>query len=157
MMVHVDVDAEYRAHAADLVRFATLLVGPHDANDVVNDAVAATIARQSLVAVDDVRAYWFRAVANTANDWHRSRFRRRARATRAAVQVTPSEPHTPDDARWVLAGLSTQQQAVVYLTYWHDWPIDRVAEALQVSDGTVRKQLARAREHLREVLGDGRA
>lgn len=156
-MVTVDLEAEYRAHVADLVRFATVLVGPHDANDVVNDAVTATIARNSLATVDDVRAYWFRAVANTATDWHRSRFRRSARERRAAERSPATEPATPDDARRVLAALSTQQQAVVYLTYWHDWPIDRVAEVLQVSDGTVRKQLARAREHLREVLGDGRA
>ncbi len=157
MMVTVDVEAEYRAHVADLVRYATVLVGPHDANDVVNDAVTATIARNSLATVDDVRAYWFRAVTNTAADWHRSRFRRVAREARAADRSTTGEPRTPDDARRMLAGLSIQQQAVVYLTYWHDWPIDRVAAALQVSDGTIRKQLARARQHLREVLGDGRA
>ncbi len=157
MMVSVDLEAEYRAHVADLVRYATVLVGPHDANDVVNDAVMATIARDSLRAVDDVRAYWFRAVTNTATDWHRSRFRRTARETRAAERPSAGEPTTPDDARRVLAGLSPQQRAVVYLAYWLDWPIDRIAAALQVSDGTVRKQLARAREQLREVLGDGRA
>ncbi len=157
MMVTVDVEAEYRAHVADLVRYATVLVGPHEANDIVNEAVTATIARSSLATVDDVRAYWFRAVTNTAADWHRSRFRRTARETRAVGRPALSEPTTPDDARRVLAGLSTQQRAVVYLTYWHDWPIDRVAATLQVSDGTIRKQLGRAREHLREVLGDGRA
>jgi RNA polymerase sigma factor (sigma-70 family) len=157
MMVTVDLEAEYRTHVADLVRFATVLVGPHDANDVVNEAVTTTIARNSLAAVDDVRAYWFRAVANTSADWHRSRFRRHARELRSAERALTNETATPHDARRVLAALSAQQQAVVYLTYWHDWPIDRVAEVLQVSDGTVRKQLARAREHLREVLGDGRA
>lgn len=153
----VDVDAEYRAHVADLVRFATVLVGPNDANDVVNEAVTATIARRRLDEVGDVRAYWFRAVANTAADWHRRSFRRRARERRAADSVRPGEPVTPDDARRVLAGLSPQQRTVVYLTYWHDWPIERIALALGVGDGTVRKQLARARDHLREVLGDDRA
>ena len=78
-MVTVDLEAEYRAHVADLVRYATVLVGPHDANDVVNDAVTATIARNSLATVDDVRAYWFRAVTNTAADWHPSRCPRGSR------------------------------------------------------------------------------
>jgi DNA-directed RNA polymerase specialized sigma24 family protein len=157
MMTIVDVDAEYRAHAADLVRYATVLVGPHDANDVVNDAVTATIARGSLAGADDVRAYWFGAVARTAADWHRSSYRRRAREQRAAGRHGVVLPATPDDARALLAALSTQQRAVVYLTYWLDWPIERVAAALAVSDGTVKKQLARARDHLREVLGDDRA
>ena len=156
-MTLVDLDAEYRAHAADLVRYATVLVGPHDANDVVNEAVTATIARDSLGSVLDVRAYWFGAVARTAADWHRSRFRRDARERRAADRPGSVDPTTPDEARALLAGLSTQQRAVVYLTYWLDWPTDRVAASLGVADGTVKKQLARAHDHLREVLGDGRA
>lgn len=156
-MTIVDVEAEYRAHAADLVRYATVLVGPHDANDVVNDAIAATIARGSLTATDDVRAYWFGAVARTAAGWHRSAFRRRAREQRAAGRELVVVPATPHDARRLLAPLSTQQRAVVYLTYWLDWPVDRVAAALDVSDGTVKKQLARARDHLREAMGDDRA
>ncbi len=48
--------------------------------------------------------------------------------------------------------LSVQQRAVTYLTYWHDMSVAQVAEALGVSDGTVRRQLARARDRLRGVL-----
>ncbi|MEI8240811.1 MAG: RNA polymerase sigma factor [Actinomycetota bacterium] len=149
----MNLEAEYRAHAVDLVRYATLLVGPHDASDVVSEAVACTMARDSLVGVDDVRAYWFRAVSNTALSWHRSAFRRRAREARAAALELPDEgPRTSTEARSMLSPLSVQQRAVVYLTYWHDWTPDQVAAALGVSDGTVRKQLARSRAHLREAL-----
>ena len=42
-MVPVDIEAEYRAHLGDLLHFATVLVGPHDAADVVNEAVTATL------------------------------------------------------------------------------------------------------------------
>lgn len=151
----MDLDAEYRAHAADLVRYATALVGPHDANDVVAEAVATTIARGSLSRAHDVRAYWFGAVARTAMSWHRSNGRRAVRELKAVRRTRDPEPEAPDDARRILAGLSPQQQVVVYLTYWLDWPVDRIAEALGTGEGTVKKQLARAREHLREVLGDG--
>ncbi|MGI8516877.1 MAG: RNA polymerase sigma factor [Acidimicrobiia bacterium] len=58
----------------------------------------------------------------------------------------------PEVARAVSA-LSTQQRAVVFLTYWDDLDVEAVAELLGVTAGTVRKQLARARAHLREVLG----
>jgi len=152
-MTAVNLESEYRAHAADLVRYATVLVGPFDAADVVSEAVSATMARTSLATVDDVRAYWFRAVSNTAASWHRSAFRRRDREQRAAAIAQPEEGHhTPTDARAILSSLSVQQRAVVYLTYWHDWTPDQIAQVLGVSDGTVRKQLARSRAHLREVL-----
>lgn len=152
-MVTERVDDLYRQHVGELVHFATVLVGPHDAFDVVSDAVLATLHRGSLDRVDNVRAYWFRAVANTAASFHRSRSRRLRREQLAGdthTEPVASEPAA--DARRMLARLSDQQRAVIYLTYWHDLPPAQVAEMLGVSDGTVRKQLGRAREQLREVL-----
>ena len=46
----------------------------------------------------------------------------------------------------MLDSLSVQQRAVTYLTYWQDYSVAQVAEALGVGDGTVRRQwLGRAR------------
>ena len=45
MMTVVDDDvAIYRRHADELIRYATVLVGPHDAADVVTDGVLAAFA-----------------------------------------------------------------------------------------------------------------
>jgi RNA polymerase sigma-70 factor (ECF subfamily) len=157
MMVTVDIEAEYRAHLRDLLHFATVLVGPHDAPDVVNEAVTATLQRDSLGEVADVRAYWFRAVANTASGWHRSGFRRRRREEHAASlrAVAPgAPPATPDDARRLLGALSTQQRTAVYLAYWLDWPVDRIASLMGTSGGTVKQHLARGRARLKELLAD---
>jgi len=152
-MVTERVDDLYRRHVGELVHFATVLVGPHDAFDIVSEAVLATLHRGSLEGVDNVRAYWFRAVANTAASFHRSqsrRVRREQLAVGGRAEQAESEPAA--DARRMLSRLSSQQRAVIYLTYWHDLSPAQVAETLGVSDGTVRKQLGRAREQLREVL-----
>ncbi len=68
------------------------------------------------------------------------------RPTRTVTEDAPEELLTAFDE------LSVQQRAVTYLTYWHDMSVAQVAEALGVSDGTVRRQLARARDRLRGVL-----
>lgn len=154
MMVKVDLEHEYRRHVRALSHYASVLVGPDEAMDVVNDAVANTLARGSLVDVKDIRAYWFQAVTYTASSWHRSRMRRIARERRVSA-LTPAVRDTPmdlEDSLKVLAGLSVQQRAVVYFAYWEDWPVERIAGVLGVGAGTVRKQLGRARAHLREVL-----
>lgn len=153
MMVALDLEGEYRQHVGALAHYAAALVGPADAMDVVNDAVVATMSRDSLAHVDDVRAYWFRAVMHTAASRHRSQARRRAREQRvhAATAAAVTSPEL-DEALAAIAPLSVQQRAVVYLTYWADWDVARIAAALDVSPGTVRKQLGRARAHLREVL-----
>lgn len=156
MMVSVDVEEAYREHGVALVRFATLLVGPDDASDVVAEVIAASLSRNSTTLVLDLRSYWLRSVANTAASWHRSNRRRADREQRVADRGVAGEPDVAADARRLLADLTVQQRAVVYLTYWHDLSPSDVATTLGVSEGTVRKQLARARSHLREVLSHDR-
>ena len=48
--------------------------------------------------------------------------------------------------------LSVQQRAVILLTYWMDLDPKSTAERLGISEGAVRRHLARARARLREVL-----
>ena len=158
MMVAVDIEAEYRANLRDLLHFATALVGPHDAADVVNEAVTATLHRGSMATVVDARAYWFRAVSNTAAGWHRSRFRRHRRELRATNHgtATADGPSTPEDARRLLGALSPQQRTALYLAYWLDWPVDRIADAMGATEGTAKQHLARGRARLKELLHDDR-
>lgn len=56
------------------------------------------------------------------------------------------------EGRELLQQLSGQQRVMVYLTYWHDWDPATIAATLDVGEGTVRKQLARARARLRVVM-----
>lgn len=146
--------ATYRRYADDLIRYATVLVGPADAADVVSDAVLAAFQSPGWPAVDNRRAYLYRAVLNRATSHHRSVARRRRRERVVALRderwtLPPSESV---DAHRALAALSEQQRAVVYLTYWEDLTPAQIATLLHVAEGTVRKQLARAREHLRRIL-----
>lgn len=148
-------EAVYEAYAAELVRFASGLVGPSDAPDVVVDAFVRLSRSPVWPMAEDRRALWFRAVVFEAKSLHRSNGRRREREARVAASVpigaAPPDPVDPE-VRDALAKLSTQQRAVIFLTYWLDLQPASVAELLAVSEGSVRKQLARARNTLREVL-----
>ena len=58
-------EAIYRKHADELVRFATGLVGPFDAADVVADACMAAFRSWGWNGVSEQRANLYRAVLNT--------------------------------------------------------------------------------------------
>jgi RNA polymerase sigma-70 factor (ECF subfamily) len=145
----------YRAHAEELIRYATVLVGPDDAPDVVTDAVLSAFATPAWSQVAQPRAYLYRSVLNTALSSHRARERRRRRETAVAMRPVAPESSPAEsaiDVHRALATLSPQQRAVVFLAYWQDQPPSQIAATLDVSEGTVRKQLARARAQLRKVI-----
>ena len=151
------LEVAYRAHAIELVRYATTLVGPDAAHDVVADALLSVFdGRSDTDDIEHLRAFLYRAVFHHSVDANRSRDRRRRREERAGREragvaaTIGSEPWI--EARRILHCLSEQQRAVVFLTYWADHPPAEVAHLLGVQEGTVRKQLARARHRLREVL-----
>lgn len=149
-----DNEEIYRKHSGELVRFATGLVGPFDAQDVVTDACLRAFQSRGWDGVTNHRAYLYRTVLNQARSHHRSTIRRRIRehTTAAPGSVTPT-PVDIDVLR-ALDKLSVQQRASVFLTYWEDLTPAQVAGRLGISEGSVKRHLARARARLKELLHD---
>lgn len=152
------MESAFRRHADELTRFATLLVGPGDAGDVVSEAFVSVFdAGADSSRLENPRAVLFRAVQRRAVDHVRSARRRRTRES-LYVRREPApgvfDDGGPERARECLSVLSDQQAAVVFLTYWSDLRPVELADVLGVREGTVRKQLARARKRLREVFDE---
>ncbi len=152
------IEDAYHRYADDLVRYATLLVPRSAAADVVADTFAELLRNpaNALTRARDPKAFLFGAVANRARMHHRQSARRRQREERVAMtRRRPAETVVDDrldEMRAAFDTLSVQQRAVTYLTYWQDYSVGQVAETLGVGEGTVRRQLARARDRLRGVL-----
>ena len=154
----VSLEDAYEQYADDLVRYATLLVPRSAAADVVADTFA-DLLRKADGAWSDAehpKGFLFGAVANRARMYHRQNSRRRQRERQLVLATRRSGELAVDDSSnellEALEALSAQQRVVTYLTYWQDFSVTQVAEALGVGEGTVRRQLARARSRLRGVL-----
>ncbi len=148
-------DAEiYREHGPGLIRFATSLVGPNDATDVVQSAVVRALTSSSWEKVTNHKAYLYRSVSNEANSQHRSTMRRRAREMRTAHPAVEYPPEVRPEVLEALGDLSPRQRAVMYLTYWEDLDEAVVAELLGIGRGSVRRHLGRGRDKLRQVLDE---
>ncbi|MGB5381029.1 MAG: RNA polymerase sigma factor [Acidimicrobiia bacterium] len=144
----------YERHSHELVRFATSLVGPSDAADVVQEAVAALIASNRLDEAENPRALMYRAVLVRAKSMQRSAFRRRRREQRFAESIVVTDPERRPDVVAAVVRLSPQQKACVFLAYWEDMTTGQIADRLGIAEGTVKVHLARARERLRKVIGE---
>jgi RNA polymerase sigma-70 factor (ECF subfamily) len=131
----------------DLLRYATALVGPSEAEDVVMTVVGRTVRRVRLAELDNPKGYLLRGVLNEA----------RGRGRRRRTVPLVDDPAGPDrqglaEVLDVLMSLPVRQRAVVYLHYWERAPIREIAEAMGVGSGTVKRYLYLARQKLKGVL-----
>lgn len=150
----MDNEEVYRKYGEELTRYATGLVGPFDASDVVTEACLKAFVARSWPDVLDRRAYLYRTVLSVANDHHRRTLSRRIREIKAAEPERIPDPSGDIDLEVLdaVARLSVQQRAAVFLTYWEDLGPDDVAKRMGVTSGTVKRHLARARKRLGELL-----
>jgi RNA polymerase sigma-70 factor (ECF subfamily) len=145
----------YEKYGEELTRFATFLVGAADAPDVVVDAVLGAFASLAWPTVRERRAYLYRSVLNRARMHARAEGRRRAREQASArIDVAPEASRPDPDVVAAVAELSERQRAVVFLTYWDDLTPRAIASLLDVTEGSVRRHLARARRILRSRLDE---
>jgi RNA polymerase sigma factor (sigma-70 family) len=146
--------ALYEAVSSELTRFACGLVGSSDSADVVASAVAKALASPGWRSVENRRAYLYRAVLNESRKWHRRNALRSRHEARLRGAPTWELPDFRPEVRAAVERLSVRQRAVVLLTYWADLDVGAVAGTLGISDGAVRRHLARGRARLREVLDE---
>lgn len=140
----------YESTAPALMRFATALVGPDDAADVVSAVVVRVLGRRSLSSIENPEAYLMQAVMNEVRQLHR----RRTRERRAMVRVGPG-PDARDTAELArtdltdaVMALPPQQRAAAYLVYWCGYSAADAAGLMGWSDGTVRRYLHLVRKKL---------
>jgi RNA polymerase sigma factor (sigma-70 family) len=152
-MMHDDDGEVWDKHSAELIRFATTLVGPADAEDLLSMAFLAAVSSPSWPTVTNRRAYLFRAVANHAHRHRRSYRRRLEREIRAASALPPHEPSTSDlDVLIALQRLTVRRRATIWLAYWLDLTPAEIAVTLSVSQRSVERDLQSSRRQLKRIL-----
>ena len=140
----------YRKYAAELIRFAAVLVGPSAAEDGLATAILKAFSATGWAEVDNQRAYLYRTVVNEAHKSRRATQRRLAREIRAAAAeprmnaTSGLDPEISDAIR----RLEVRERAVIYLTYWADLAPSTIARTLAVSQRTVERSLTDARRKL---------
>jgi RNA polymerase sigma factor (sigma-70 family) len=150
----VDIRDEelYGKHADELIRFATTLVGPSVAEDVVANAVVRSMTSPAWPTVAEPRAYLFRAVLNEARGVGRSDRRRARREKLASRDEIFDEPKISVEVSDAMSRLSLRQRSVLFLAYWQDLSVGEIAETLGLSRRSTERALTDARRTLEEHL-----
>ncbi len=153
------LDTEYRR----VVGSVALITGDRgSAEDAVNDALVAAWDRREQ-PIDRLGAWITVAASNNARSLQRRRSAERRAVDRLDRQVSDetAEPALFDDALVrAMETLSPREREVAVLHYVLDLSVDDTAAELDVTSGTVKTLLSRARTRLADALtneGDDRA
>jgi RNA polymerase sigma-70 factor (sigma-E family) len=157
-----EVRSLFDRHYAALCRVAfVMLRDASAAEETVMDAFLRTFAGWRRVgSMDRPDLYLRRAVVNACN----SRLRRTQVEARAAKQlprmdaVAFAEPALVEDGVWdAVCSLPPRQRACIVLRYYEDRSEGDIATILDCSVGTVKSQLAKARQKLKAALDSSAA
>jgi DNA-directed RNA polymerase specialized sigma24 family protein len=134
----------------DLVRYAAVLLGPRDAEDVVSTVVVRVLGGRRLGDLEDARRYLFKSVLNEC----------RTRAVRqregfGLVDLPEPPPADPQPEVFeAVMSLPVAQRAATFLVYWADLSIGETARLMGTRPGTVKRYLHLARGKLKGVLDE---
>jgi RNA polymerase sigma-70 factor, ECF subfamily len=141
-----ELEALYRERLQEYRRAATAIAGDEESGrDAVQEAFAKAIRkRRRFRGEGQLEAWLLRIVVNTARDARRRRVR----------QFDLPEPMTAraEDLGLPLGLLTERQREVLFLHYYADLDYTTIAQALDISSGTVGATLSAARQTLRGAL-----
>lgn len=155
-------DTFYRSEKPRVVAVVSSLTGDRAAaEDIVQEAFATAMRRWATVSGYERPGDWVKRVAvNRAI----SRFRRRQSETRALTRFAghddepsfaPEAEPWEDDPLWAaVRRLPRRQAQAIVLVYVDDLSLERVAEILECSIGSVKTHLHRGRQRLAAELGN---
>lgn len=152
-----EIEALYRARLPVFRRVARGIVGDADAaRDAVQDAFArAVVSRGEFRREGSLEGWLWRAVVNAALMQQRTAKRRPTEPLDEADQLATRNGHESGfDPRLqaAVAALSERQRQMVFLRYYAGLDYATIAEALEVSAGTVAATLSSARAALRHLF-----
>ena len=148
-----DVPAIFQRYKDPVYRLALSMTGsPADAEDVCQTVFLKLLEKGPELPPDKARAWLFQVTANECRSlWRRLRRRPTVPLEEAlAVAAPDSEPLL----RQIMA-LPHGDQAVLYLHYYEGFSTREVGRLLHISQSAVTTRLQRARNKLKEQIGEG--
>ena len=161
-----DLDRLIATHGERLARLAFRLLGWRDeVDDVVQDVFVAALRNRTTFRLDSEIATWLtRITINTCRTRLRKKrltlrgwlhLRERApRASAATSQPALARREEAEVVRSAVRRLPEKYREAVVLRYLEEMEIAEIAGVLELSRNAVEVRLNRARERLRDTLGD---
>jgi RNA polymerase sigma-70 factor, ECF subfamily len=148
-----DFEGFYRAQYPQVYRATFLATSDREAAfDATQEAFKKAFARWRRLERHDWAGGWVMTTALNLCKKHGRRKGREVASDSAPEIATPAPTAHRVDVSIALAALPARQRMATILFYIGDLPLPAIADAMGVSEGTVKAHLAQARTNLRGAL-----
>ena len=144
-------EAIIRTYASMVYRLAfSQTQNRSDAEDVSQEVFLRYFKKAPVFESEEHRRAWLiRVTVNCAKKLRASAFVRR---TVPLDTELPFQQPESFELYWALRRLSAADRTVLHLFYYEDQPVSKIAELLEKKESTIRSQLTRARQRLKQLL-----
>ena len=153
------------AYQTQVYRIALRMCGEAAADDVTQEAfLAAWRALPAFRGTCLFSTWLYRLATNAAIDWLRREKRHRGADDVTELELPDGAPspqeqaeqtETQEAVRRALTQLSPEHRQVLVLRYMQELDYNEIAATLDISEGTVKSRINRAKAHLKEILTAG--
>lgn len=124
-----------------------------DADDIYQEVVIKYYQNESNLQNEEHEKAWLiRVTINYCKMFYRKNKNRREEILDENIQSLDPEQ---DDTYMYVKKLPEKYRIVIYLFYYEGYKINEIAKILKTHEGTVKSQLSRAREMLKELMEGG--
>lgn len=146
----VDVDAAYREHMNMVYKIALSQTGDkNDANDVFQEVFLRLVAHSHKICSPEHLKAWLIRVTYNCSKKHFKQWRMRSAEL---TEDIPSPEPEENDALCAVLELPPKYRQVIHMFYYEELSIKQICEVLRAKESTVKSQLSRGRDLLREKL-----
>lgn len=149
----IDIDTLYTRYADTVYRLALARTrSAQDADDIVQEVFMRCLrARPDFSGDEHEKAWFIRVTINCTKNLVTSAWRRHTAAESENEPAMPEEEDHTDVFDAVMA-LPQKYRTVIHLYYYERYSIAEIAALTRSAENTVKSQLFRAREMLRDTL-----
>lgn len=151
-----EIEQVYRQRLAEYRRVAAAILGDRElACDAVQEGFAVAVRRRATYRGDgSLDAWLWRVVVNEARRQQRRRHDECVLPDEHSGRDNGSSAEPRDLVRAALAVLPERQRLVLFLRYYADLDYGTIADALEISTGTVGATLSNAHASMSRLLGE---
>ena len=128
---------------------------PNDAEDILQNVFEKLWTYKKDFEDEAHMDKWLTTVCvNESKDLLKAFFKSRRACSEEYIDAGAFDNYSDYDLFKAVMKLPKKERVAVHLFYYEDLPAHRIAETLRTNESTVKTRLRRARQKLREMLGD---